>query len=176
MQMEEPAIVAYSFGILRNGELCRAYRLCMHVVSYVDDLWLLESNNDHNDPCMTCNIICIKQSCIIIWWHVYQKTIYTFIPKEAMSIICVSMCINFMPAGHNAALHSFDPSVQSLLSDQDRDEGLLLDLSVFTDPPQPYQAGICCPIDDSSTAAEMGRWTRHPSGGFCRSRYGKDAQ
>ena len=41
------------------------------------------------------------------------------------------------------------------LSDQDRDEGLLLDLSVFTDPPQPYQAGICCPIDDSSTAADF---------------------
>ena len=38
MQMEEPAIVAYSYGILRNGEVCRAYRLCTHVVSYVDDL------------------------------------------------------------------------------------------------------------------------------------------
>ena len=25
---------------------------------------------------------------------------------------------------------------------QDRDEGLLLDLSVFTDPPQPYQAAM----------------------------------
>ena len=39
MQMEEPATVAYSFGILRNGELCRAYLVCMHIVSYYVDVY-----------------------------------------------------------------------------------------------------------------------------------------
>ena len=39
MQMEEPATVAYSFGIVQNGELCRAYRVCMHIVSYYVDVY-----------------------------------------------------------------------------------------------------------------------------------------
>ena len=83
-----------------------------------------------------------------------------------------NMCINVYQ--FHACRSQCSPSVQLLLSDQDRDEGLLLDLSVFTDPPQPYQAGICCPIDDSSTAADFLTVDTTPQpDGFCRSRYGK---